>query len=486
MRLSIITFFGIFCSLIMYGQNITITDDSLYTAHSSAVLDVKSNTMGFLVPRLTSTQINNINEPATGLLVFQSDEPQGFLYNDGTTTSPNWIALSTSSTTLWLKGPIGTTTLLSNVTDSVGIGTIFPEEKLDVNGNLILDNFHPLILFKEDSLDAGQIQHIGAPIDGYLHLQAWDGNNFEATGLVIKATSQNVGIGTITPAYKLDVIGTSQMNGFILAMPTDSGYVLTSDANGVGTWQLPASHIAGAGSPNYVPVFTNTDTLSSSVIYQDSTGKIGINTNLPDNLLSANGMIESMSDGFMFPDGTVQTTAALSSPGGSSDSISFGGPPTAADGRWFIGMEMQSIPGSWDTIECMECSKIFDLDWQIYLPRDGGTGLITGVRTHTILTIYKNIDKASVFLIQKLVNQSSIDEIKFKFFRYNTITSGYELYYIITLENAIVVDFHHKAYHAGNKVMAHMDQVSFMYQSIVWEWLEDGVMFEDDWLFPPP
>jgi len=50
----------------------------------SAMLDLKSTSKGFLVPRMTSEQRSGINSAATGLLVYQTDAPAGFYYYDGT------------------------------------------------------------------------------------------------------------------------------------------------------------------------------------------------------------------------------------------------------------------------------------------------------------------------------------------------------------------------------------------------------------------
>jgi hypothetical protein len=64
----------------------------------------------------------------------------------------------------------------------------------------------------------------------------------------------NVGIGTPTPASKLDVVGTARVTGLQLPTGAAAGRVLTSDASGNGTWQaLPtagneALYTAGSGT----------------------------------------------------------------------------------------------------------------------------------------------------------------------------------------------------------------------------------------------
>jgi len=55
---------------------------------ASAMLDVKSDTSGILIPRMEQTQRVAINNPATGLLVYQIDGKVGFCYNAGTPGIP--------------------------------------------------------------------------------------------------------------------------------------------------------------------------------------------------------------------------------------------------------------------------------------------------------------------------------------------------------------------------------------------------------------
>jgi len=53
------------------------------TPNSSAQLDISSTERGLLAPRMTSAQVAAIASPATGLLVYQTDNTPGFYYYDG-------------------------------------------------------------------------------------------------------------------------------------------------------------------------------------------------------------------------------------------------------------------------------------------------------------------------------------------------------------------------------------------------------------------
>lgn len=64
----------------------------------SSVLDIVSNDKGALLPRMTSQQKTNIPNPATGLLVYQTDGAKGIYLNLGTPAVPSWNVLTTSNT----------------------------------------------------------------------------------------------------------------------------------------------------------------------------------------------------------------------------------------------------------------------------------------------------------------------------------------------------------------------------------------------------
>lgn len=74
------------------AQNISINADGT-SPDNSAMLDVQSTNSGVLVPRMTMAQRDAITNPATGLLLFQTDNGQGFYYNSGTPGSPVWTLI---------------------------------------------------------------------------------------------------------------------------------------------------------------------------------------------------------------------------------------------------------------------------------------------------------------------------------------------------------------------------------------------------------
>ena len=60
---------------------------------ASAVLEVESTTKGFLMPRMSATQMNAISAPANGLAIYNTDQSCVFIYRNTT-----WISLCDSAT----------------------------------------------------------------------------------------------------------------------------------------------------------------------------------------------------------------------------------------------------------------------------------------------------------------------------------------------------------------------------------------------------
>ncbi len=75
------------------SRGVTINTDNS-TAHPSAILDIKNDSLGVLIPRIAKA--NRPSSPATGLLVYQVDNTPGFYYFDGS----GWKAIANNSSTL--------------------------------------------------------------------------------------------------------------------------------------------------------------------------------------------------------------------------------------------------------------------------------------------------------------------------------------------------------------------------------------------------
>jgi BclB C-terminal domain-containing protein len=65
------------------------------TPHGSAQLDINSSSKGVLIPRLSKDDRDHIASPATGLLIFQTDDTPGFYFYNGSGWAP--IAPQSSS-----------------------------------------------------------------------------------------------------------------------------------------------------------------------------------------------------------------------------------------------------------------------------------------------------------------------------------------------------------------------------------------------------
>jgi len=142
-------FFGflilIFCSLFSYSQNVGVGTN---TPHASAALEVKDSAKGILIPRMTMTQRNAIQNPAEGLMVYQTDSTKGiWLF-----TSLQWKLLNHRSTLQKC------TVIQSNTPCPFGGSKV--ECGIDLNENQILDsieinNNSTVYICKDDLINGG-------------------------------------------------------------------------------------------------------------------------------------------------------------------------------------------------------------------------------------------------------------------------------------------------------------------------------------------
>ena len=186
------------------SQRVGINTDGS-TPDASALLDVKGD-KGILIPRMTSTQRDAITAPATGLLVYQTDDTPGFYHYNGS----SWVKIDAGGDgNYWSLD--GTNLDYSTGNVGIGLGSSIPNAKLDVNGNIALNDNQ---IHLRGGTDNNHMIEYDSSIDG-LKLTGYDAivlttsdisNATNGKDLVVR--DGRVGINTNTPSRGLlDVNG---------------------------------------------------------------------------------------------------------------------------------------------------------------------------------------------------------------------------------------------------------------------------------------
>ncbi len=236
-----ILFFGIICILSIFtikAQNVGINSTGA-SPDASAGLDVSFTNKGLLIPRVALTATNvagPITSPTTSLLVYNTATASsgatavtpGYYYWTGTEWSrvldaasgKPWLLTGNAGTVAGTNF-IGTTDAIDFVVKTnnteklrvqsggnVGIGTTAPSYKLDVTSTIRAQDAFAAggqnIIIGDDSYlsDVDVANTMG--VYGIANTDR-GGIKFGSGGATIFGYNNNIGIGTITPAYTLDL-----------------------------------------------------------------------------------------------------------------------------------------------------------------------------------------------------------------------------------------------------------------------------------------
>jgi len=129
------------------------------TPDSSSMLDIKSTSAGILIPRMKADERDSIVNPATGLLVYVTNN-NSFYYYDGT----QWVRIENGRPDDgdWT---VNGNDMYSAVSGNVGIGNDDPQFKLDIDGEVRHGN--SLNLYSNRSAGYSTWASFNSPDNGY-------------------------------------------------------------------------------------------------------------------------------------------------------------------------------------------------------------------------------------------------------------------------------------------------------------------------------
>jgi len=138
--------------------------------HASAMLDVASTEKGILIPRMTDRQMQDINDPAEGLLVYNKDKKNFYFYDgsrwrlaSGDNLGDHKARQNLEMRGHWISYDGDDNGIFVARDEKVGIGRNDPKNALDVHGDIRHGNE---LKFEDPDKTNGRIWAYFAPADG--------------------------------------------------------------------------------------------------------------------------------------------------------------------------------------------------------------------------------------------------------------------------------------------------------------------------------
>ncbi len=297
----------------------TTASQALFTNVSKNVVSNAVTGTGNVVMSTSPTLVSPaLGTPSSGVATNLSGLPlttgvTGILpvANGGTgSATQNFVDLSTTQTASGNKTFSGNTSLggtLDVVGDIGATGRITAKNGLTLKFG---DGLHNVLSFGSDGSTAHIYTDSEVSTPGDIVIGTYPSGHMDQ--LYLKQSNAFVGIGTVAPAYKLDVAGDVNVTGNFRVNGTVFGSGIVAVANG-GTGTATGS-ITGSTALTFSAGGTNQNvTLTpSGTGYTLLNGKIGIGTTTPD--ASAIMDVNSNSKGFLPPRMTSAQRVAIASP----------------------------------------------------------------------------------------------------------------------------------------------------------------------------